>query len=121
MEDINDQINKAIGAHGLWKTRLKYSIEHSKSDFSAAEVRMDNLCEFGKWLYACSAEQKNSLDWKNIKNLHGKFHAAAASVLELALKGKKEEAEIEFLNGNFTKVSNELNSALIQWKQSFNK
>jgi Chemoreceptor zinc-binding domain len=121
MDNISDQINNAIGAHGLWKTRLKYSIEHGKSDFATEQVRMDNLCEFGKWLYSCSAEQKKSPDWKNIKDLHGKFHAAAANVLELALKGKKKEAETELLNGNFSKVSNMLTSSLMQWKNSFDK
>jgi len=39
-----DQIKKAIGAHGLWKTRLAAAIDVGKSEFTVDTVRKDNAC-----------------------------------------------------------------------------
>lgn len=113
-----DEINNAIGAHGLWKTRLKHSITYTKSDFPVEQVSQDNLCEFGKWLYSCGPEEKKSAEWLAVRDLHAKFHRSAGQVLDLALQGKKKEAEEVLSGGEFAKVSGELNSALMKWKQS---
>lgn len=111
-----DEINKAIGAHGLWKMRLRSAIDTGKSDFSVANVRPDNLCEFGKWLYALPAADKNSEQFKKVKDLHAQFHEEAAAVIALAVGGKKHEAEMAIApGGTFTKISSKLTAAMIAW------
>lgn len=111
-----DEINKAIGNHGLWKLRLRSAIDTGKSDYSVANVRPDNLCEFGKWLNTFSAADKNSEQFKKVKDLHAQFHHEAANVIALAVEGKKHEAEIAMSpTGAFTKISAKLTSAMIAW------
>ena len=48
---IKEEINKAIGAHGMWKFRLDQAVEKGTSEFTVDNVRKDNLCDFGRWLY----------------------------------------------------------------------
>jgi methyl-accepting chemotaxis protein len=116
---LADEINKAIGAHGMWRTRLKMAIESGKSAFSLERVRSDNQCDFGKWLYSLASVQKDTIHWKKVQELHQAFHVEAARVLELALKGQKEEAEKELdFNSSFSKASNDLTSAMVKWKLS---
>jgi len=45
---IAEEITKAIGAHGMWKQRLRQAIDTGKSEFTVERVRPDNLCDFGK-------------------------------------------------------------------------
>ena len=65
----SDSINKGISAHGMWKQRLLDAIKTGQSEWSPANVKQDNQCEFGKWLYSCSAEVKNSPHYNEIKDL----------------------------------------------------
>ncbi len=110
------RIKSAIGAHGLWKGRLRAAIETGQCNISVEAVRANDRCEFGKWLQSPDMEGKNSSDHHACRDLHGKFHLAAAHVLTLALAGKKQEA----LNGmapesEFVRLSIELSRAMMAW------
>ncbi len=39
---FDDEINKAIGAHGVWKMRLRTAIDIGKGDAHPADVAKDN-------------------------------------------------------------------------------
>jgi hypothetical protein len=114
-----DEINKAIGAHGMWKQRLRQAVDSGQSEFTVERVSPDNQCEFGKWLHALPPTDKTSANWKSVQELHAKFHTEAARVLELALKGQKQKAD-EGLSpdSGFTKVSLDLTAAMMKWKGS---
>ena len=51
---LQEEIAKALGAHGVWKMRLKTAIDTGKADAQAADVAKDNVCAFGQWLYGAS-------------------------------------------------------------------
>ncbi|MEK7775039.1 MAG: CZB domain-containing protein [Candidatus Zixiibacteriota bacterium] len=115
------EIDNAIGAHGLWKTRLKVAIDTGKLDASPSEIKMNNHCAFGKWLYGSSltAQDKASKHYLTISELHSQFHKIAAQIAELALAGRKAEAETLLSHkGEFATVSAKLTSALMDWKKS---
>jgi chemoreceptor zinc-binding protein len=115
------EIDKAIAAHGMWKTRLKDAIEKRKIDTPAETIRVDNQCAFGKWLYspALNSVDKASEHYKTVKDLHAEFHKTAAKVVELALDGKRIEAEkMIALDGDYAGVSSKLTSAMMGWKRS---
>ena len=113
---IQQEISKAIGAHGMWKSRLKGAINSGKSDASVAVVCQDNQCEFGKWLYALDPQAKASSHWQCVKALHADFHKEAAQVLGLALAGKKAEAEAGLSDKSpFTAVSMKLTVEMMNW------
>ena len=114
--DLSEQVKTAIGAHGLWKSRLRAAIDTGKSNATVADVRNDHICDFGKWLYGLDAQSSKSQECGTSKELHAKFHAAAATVLSLALEGKKQQALAAIgPESEFSKVSAKLTQALMAW------
>jgi|ERR1039457_2812113 methyl-accepting chemotaxis protein len=115
------EIDKAFGAHSLWKASLKLMILTGKRDIPVNEIEDEHECDFGKWLYGPTIppEQKTSVHYEKVKDLHAEFHKTAAKVAKLATTGKVAEAEILInLTGEFTLISNKLTTALIDWKES---
>jgi len=114
------EIDKAIGAHGMWKSRLKQAIATGKADAPLDTIRADNACAFGKWLYgpSLSATEKSSAEFLKVRNLHAQFHKCAARVAELAQTGKATEAE-KMLSGEgeFAMASHQLTQAMMDWKK----
>jgi len=112
-----EEIKKAMGAHGAWKLRLRTAISVGRSDANPSQVKCDNLCEFGKWLYGQSidGETKRGMPYQVIRRLHAEFHACASSVLELAIAGRKDQA-ITLLEGEYTERSDKLVRAMTKWR-----
>ena len=114
-----EEIINAVGYHGNWKQRLRRAIETGNSDFTVDKIKVDNQCDFGKWLHSLSADEKNSSHWSNIQQLHTKFHIEAARSLELAAQGKNIEAENAISKGSsFAILSCEITMAMVEWKIS---
>ena len=100
LTNLSEEIDKAIGAHGMWKNRLNHAIQAGSSDYTVAGVKPDNLCAFGKWLHGLPPSAKDSQSWNDIRVMHAEFHAEAARVLDLALDGKKAEATSVLATGS---------------------
>jgi hypothetical protein len=115
-----DEIEKAIGAHGRWKQKLRQAIDTGESESIPVRVKMDYNCSFGKWLYhKVDSSVKTSLYYSKAIDLHAEFHKEAGYILELALDGKKEEAYSRIkLGSNFSRISSRLTSTLNTWKAS---
>jgi methyl-accepting chemotaxis protein len=112
-----EEINKAVGAHGIWKSRLKSAIDTGQSDVTPDIAAADNKCAFGKWLYGLPQGMQNSARCQSVKQLHACFHREAASILELALSGEKEQAMESLGDGSsFSDTSTQLTEAMIEWK-----
>ncbi|MEE9335230.1 MAG: CZB domain-containing protein [Granulosicoccaceae bacterium] len=117
---FEDEIGKAISAHGQWKQKLRGAIDTGSSDTTPEKVRQDCNCAFGKWLYEhMPADQKSTSYYKEVRELHAKFHVEAGSILGLAVVGKKNEAnELMKMGGNFSKLSSQLTKKLQEWRAS---
>jgi len=88
-----DRIEEAVSAHTHWFIKLRVAIIEGSSRFNPDAVRTDTNCDFGKWLYAeFPQEAAGSELFTEIKNLHADFHKQAAHILELAIRGRKDEA-----------------------------
>lgn len=113
------EINKAIGAHGVWKVRLREAIETGKSDHSPEKVGADCECEFGKWFYSIPLADRPAEFWNPIRLVHARFHAEAGRILKLALDGKRDEALdlVTDLRGDFVTSSIEMTTLLSEWKK----
>ena len=108
---LSTQIDKAIGAHGLWKTRLRDAISNGHTDAKVDTVRRDDVCEFGRWLYSDTVARgfKTSGEYEDIRKSHAAFHQAAADVLEAVLNGRKDDATaIMSTRGAFSRISSQL-------------
>ena len=112
-----ETLDNALSAHALWKKRLQEAIENGKSDFQVSVVQKDTECQFGKWLYSVSEQEKTSDDFVKVKNLHAEFHKTAAEILQLAINGDKVEAlkNIE-MGGAYGRITGKLIIALNAWK-----
>jgi hypothetical protein len=115
---IDQQITKAIAAHAHWKARLRDAIATGKSDFEVETVRRDDKCDFGSWLHgSIGAADRAGPHYKTVKELHANFHVEAASVLGLALAGKKSEAEAAMgPGGEFARRSTQLTGEMVRWR-----
>jgi Chemoreceptor zinc-binding domain len=116
-----DNLSKAIAAHSGWKARLRSAVVSGKSEIPMSTVRVDNQCDFGKWLYGSelSEKEKATEHHRNVKRLHADFHREAARVLELLMLGKKGDAEQAIaMGGSYTKASTTLIEAMIKWRDS---
>ena len=120
MSDLDEQLTRAVSAHGGWKLRLRDAIDTGKDLSTPDRVRVDNACEFGKWLYGeIDATSRRSPDYEKVRTLHAAFHVAAAGVLGLAVSGRRAEAEAAMGPGSeFARVSTQLTLALTAWQRA---
>ena len=112
------EIELAIGAHGLWKSRLRTAIKTGSSDISVSVAQDDRQCAFGKWLHGTGLdpEMKRSDAYRKCIELHRQFHIAAAGVLSLSLAGRKKEAALALdPTSEFSRISGELTRTLMAW------
>ena len=116
---LDDSITAAIGAHGLWKGRLRAAIESGTDDMRTDIVRDAHQCDFGKWLHGADidAQIRKSQHYGTCVELHRRFHIAAAGVMSLVIAGKKQEASKALgTDQEFSKVSLDLTKAMLAWK-----
>jgi hypothetical protein len=114
-----EDIDKAIGAHETWKNRFNSAIELGETEIPIETIRTDNQCEFGKWLYGktISSKDKSTTYYKSVRLLHSAFHRTAAHVAELAINGKKDDAEKMIASdGEYNLISSKLIQVLTEWK-----
>ena len=116
---MKDQVIKAIGAHGLWKARLKSSVDAGCIEMDAATIEKDNLCEFGKWLYSDGLKGiTTDPNYQKIKSLHADFHKVVAKVLRFIEQGNNAAAtEMMSMQGEYTLASQKLVEALMDWSK----
>lgn len=114
-----EEITKAIGAHGMWKSRLRSAIDSGKSEWQPDSVAKDNLCDFGKWIHSLKATPAEAPRAAKVKDLHAKFHVEASRVLKLAQTGQKAAASQAIAPGSpFDKLTGELTTELMNWSKA---
>jgi methyl-accepting chemotaxis protein len=118
MNNYSEQISKALLAHGAWKQRLNSAVVARSSEFTPAQVGLDNRCDFGRWFYSLPAELRATEIAGKVQKLHAEFHGEAARVLSLALQGEKDQALKALGFGEkYSLVSGQLAMALKQWEK----
>jgi hypothetical protein len=117
---LNEEIAKAFGAHGAWKTRIAQAIDSGQSEYKPEEVAVDNRCAFGKWLHdpALTAEVRGSDDYRSVLDLHAEFHRAAGATMARALDGDRAGAHADLTGGGFARASGLLATAMVRWQRN---
>lgn len=110
----------AVGTHGLWKTRLREAVSTGKLDVSVSEVSAEGKCAFGKWLLdPATSQDLVSSHGQTVRRLHAEFHKIAGNIAQLAISGKKREADNLLVeNGEFANASARLTRAMMAWRDS---
>lgn len=115
------EIDRAIGAHGMWKLRLKAAIASGRMEAPIEAIRADEDCPFGKWLASptIAPSTRGTTHYARVRELHAEFHQAAATVAELAVAGRAAEAEqMIAMSGDFSHAASRLTSAMQEWKRA---
>jgi methyl-accepting chemotaxis protein len=117
-----EQIVRGIAAHAKWKYYLGQAIKTGTSQWAVPDARADDQCEFGTWLQSMSTVGETTENWRTVRARHTEFHRAAADVLELALAGRRQEAEAAIApNSHFAQVSKNLTLAMMAWKDELER
>jgi len=115
------EIDKAIGAHVMWKTRLKAAVETGRMEAPQAALTAAHDCPFGKWMKGptIAPSTRTSAYYSRVDELHTKFHLAAARIGEMAIAGQSDQA-IEEITGasEFSSAHKELAAAMEEWKKA---
>ena len=117
---LQEQIQKAITAHGVFKVRLGQMVEGGTSEMSPAVAASDNQCAFGQWLYGgLDGSAKANPHYQTVKDLHAAFHHAAGEIVSLSAAHKRGEALAAMEMGTtFKQMSAKLVIALTAWSES---
>ncbi len=110
--------NHAISRHARWKLLLRTAIDHGRCEHTSKEVWMDDRCEFGRWVHSLPMSERDPRFYDEAKELHATFHHEASRILDLALKGNRDEAE-QMLNP-FMHCSSKLVHLLARWRDEQN-
>jgi hypothetical protein len=116
-DDIRTQITEALGAHGVWKMKLKTAITVGKTTDAPADIARDDRCQFGKWIKTLKQDPafRADRDLAQVERLHAEFHRSAGQVADLVARGDKAAA-ISALNSTFATSSSALSAAMGAWK-----
>jgi hypothetical protein len=117
---LQEQVQKAITAHGVFKVKLGQMVEAGTNEMAPAVVGSDNQCPLGQWLYnGIDPTFKASPHYQIVKDHHATFHKAAGEVAALSAARKRTEAlEAMEMGSTFKQASAKLVIALTTWGDS---
>jgi hypothetical protein len=112
-----ERIDAALASHEFRKGWLASVIESGSSEWGPQTVKADNHCDLGRWLYACPPEEKAMPHYDVVKHLHAQFHIEAGRILDIALRGDRDNAIAEMAEGRrYAEISAALIAELLNWK-----
>ena len=118
-DTLQEQIQKAISAHGVYKFKLSRMVEAESGEIQPPTAAADNLCPVGQWLYeGLAPAQRSGEHYRSVVELHARFHRAAGEVAALSFARRRTEAlEAMELTSSFKKTSDQLVAALEAWAE----
>ncbi len=119
-EQWQAEIAQAIANHSAWKRRLRHAIDVGNADVTVDEVARADQCDLSLWLNGpLFTEADRDGTYQVICQLHNQFHRVAAATLQLALAGKKGDADRAMsVGGAYSRASLRLLTALTGWRGS---
>jgi hypothetical protein len=117
---LQEQIQRAITAHNVYKVRLSLIVETGTNEITAKDAAADDLCPVGKWLYyGLEVAAMSDPHYESVRDLHTTFHNAAGEVMGLSLARKRGEALAAMETpSTFKQASDKLMAALTEWSDS---
>lgn len=85
--------DEAIQVHAAWKIKLSTYLRKKDGSLKAAEARVDNRCELGRWLYGEGKKYSSTAEYQMLIGEHARFHRAAGEVIDRANSGQELNAD----------------------------
>jgi hypothetical protein len=103
-----------IQAHLKWKQRLSDYIDGTGSEqLNASEVGKDSTCTLGQWIYGPGGEEFGETEcFRELVEIHAKFHQLAGEVVRLVDKGDHRLALALLNEGDYAATSQRIKSKL---------
>ena len=122
---VREEIAAAVTEHGKWIVSLSEALESLANGSSVqcqdflGRTRAADACCLGQWLCESTIPEsaRQSAHYKSIRELHRRFHQAAAEVITLALAGDAD-ASAHLLETTLCALSKQLVAALDAWGRS---
>lgn len=119
-QDLDDQIQVALGTHGALKHKLRAAVEHGHLPHPSHAIATDCACRFGEWLHHLKGDQDiaRSPHFRAVVTAHAGFHKAAGRVARMVEDGRRDRAA-EMLNElGYRRASDILMSEMKAWRRS---
>lgn len=84
-------LRSAIHSHITWLIDLVDSIIDGRP-VDPEVVRCDDHCQVGQWIHGEGRQYADSAHYQNLKDIHARFHACAASAVQKARDGDRNGA-----------------------------
>jgi hypothetical protein len=110
-------LDDAVTAHVNFKLKLRALIAGS-GEVDAKALGADDQCALGKWINGEGVQLATDPNYRVLKELHQKFHAAAGAVAARAKAGQKLEASQLLDGAAYGSASQAVVGAIMQLKRS---
>ena len=109
--------DEAIAAHIRWRTTLSRYVAQPDRSLNAAEVRLTDRCELGRWLGGEGRRYCGVPEFTSLVASHAQFHRAAAAVVAKADSGQCATKDIALgLQSGYGAASAEIIKTLMVMK-----
>ena len=117
---LDAQIKDAIGAHGMWKVKLKAAVTTGALPKPARDIACDDQCAFGKWLYGLRSDSSVSSQshYKSVMAKHAQFHKIAGRVAAEVERGNLSAASAILTGSEYGSATDDLVTAMADWKRA---
>ena len=112
----------AIKAHSDWKLRLaNYCQGRLTEPIDIQKLKMDNLCELGKWLHSEGRKYATDPAYAELLQAHATFHRTAAKLASMVERGEGSAAlaQIQSRASDFGALSVRLVGMLMGFRQRY--
>ncbi|MFO0550154.1 MAG: CZB domain-containing protein [Polyangiaceae bacterium] len=111
-------LDEAIKSHTAWKLRLASFLQKPDGTLKEADVRADNKCALGQWIYGEGSAHSAMTEFAALKNDHAHFHRTAADVVKRAQSGARVAEEVALgAQSEFAQASSKVVAAISALKR----
>ena len=113
-----EDLEQAIGAHEVWKQRLRDTLRSGRSEIPATTACRHDLCNFGQWLDKTidAVPPQDRAPYEVVNDLHIRFHHNVASVIASIERGNMQAAH-DIMDDSCDYVMEELVGLLHDWRR----
>ena len=108
----------AIRAHVAWKVRLRMVLDGQGERMSSDEAARDDACDLGRWIHGEGRRHFSKPAYRELKEVHARFHQVAAEVLAASERGDRRAAEAGLEGAEYVKSSSAVVAAIMRMREA---
>lgn len=119
-QTLHSQIDEALQAHTIWKTKLRGAVKTGRLPKPARDIACDDQCGFGKWLIRLKSDPDvtGKEGYRLVAEAHTAFHRVAGDVASKVEAGQADAASALLEGPAFQNATSTLRDRLVSWKRT---